>query len=252
MSLDELGETDDDRGDHPQQIADPEAFVRQQRLKDIFEARREAREWGMKARATGDDKHKAAYLSAAKRFLLEIEPLLREFGFEEVWEDERIAEFEISPPAAEGESGVEVFASMVREDIGSGNVPVQRLYPDPQSTDVNRPTEAAAGADRYELDELTRKVVFDGLESLATAPQKVQETWYAESGSGIVGPGAYTGTVTREVMIPPSAVQAAIQSASRALARCGFRIEEDSEENTEITPALRDKVVEWADEVADK
>jgi hypothetical protein len=195
-------------------VEDPEEFIEERRLRDIFEARDRLRERRITVKTAPDHKEYravSAYRSAVSNYLMEVEPLLARY------EDGEALLFDVEFGCLRVEPDVEFTewpagANTWTVEVDSGS-------------EVEIEREQAEQAD-------TRVFAMEGLVSLFNYPDPLLAQWEFEQ--------TYRGgeqvkyTHTKEAQIRFGVLDRMARSINRFLADIGFELEPESDDTWEV------------------
>lgn len=215
-----MSDTDDPAEITVETVEDPDSYIQQRRLKDIFQARKEvrnqrqkAKEYQIKATGAKDEgyhrmKALRLYRAAVENYLSELRPLLLSDDLgTEYWFKLDLGSVTAEPP-------------VYRDAFGDG--PEQWVYHD--------------GGKRYTVERKpeTKEIDFTGFKMLfeLADPLTVQFTLSVDAPG--FGRGTTTKTVTERQNIPFRKLDAVMNEANHYLQQRGIELEADSTDEWEI------------------
>jgi len=188
-------------GDADAQVLDPDSYTQKRRLKDLFELRREVADIRLRAQARIsslahlDHEALTAYRVAMNAYLVEVEPLIRRYGGEELWEEASLGELTVEPPDGLTEEGVTPSIQNRQRRVKS---PAE-----PETT------------------------TFTGLQSILTEPNPLAVTFEATVSERLEG--TYTRQETKYVQIPDDVLDRAYRTVNLFLAKQGLDLDPDDD-----------------------
>lgn len=186
-------------------VLDPDAYTQKRRLKDLFELRREVADIRLHAQAQIsspyhlDHEALTAYRVAMNAYLVEVEPLIRRYGGEDIWEESHLGTLTVSPPEGFTEDGTTPSIHNGQREI------------------INPASET--------------EIHFDGLQSILTEPNPLTATFEATVTER--HKGEHKIRETKTVQIPDRILDRGYRTVNLFLAEQGLDLDPD-DDNSDI------------------